>query len=64
MAPFEEITVNGEYVANQVHSSEDVSPSVLHKQLSWTNLTLIHIYTNLGNLPKYLKDLQNCLNAR
>lgn len=63
MAPFEEKPVNGEYVANPVHSPSDVSPSVLHKQLNWTNLTLIHICTNLGNPPKYLKDLQNSLNA-
>jgi len=63
MAPFEEITVNGEYVANPVHSPSDVSPSVLHKQLNLINLSLIHICTNLGNLPKYLKDLQKSLNA-
>lgn len=48
MPPFEKMTVNGEYVANPVHSPSDVSPSVLHKQLN---------RTNLGNLPKYLKGL-------
>lgn len=51
-------------MANPVNSPSDLSPSVLHKQLNWTNQTLIHICTNnLGNLPKYLKDLQNSLNA-